>query len=164
MPISAQLIPEFKHEMAVARKMLERIPPSAFSWKPHEKSMTMGQLAAHLANIINKWLQAVLMEDELDLAAGFQRPKTDTVEEVLAVFDKAVKDAVQLLERQTDEHLLTKWTLKKEGQVVFELPRLAVIRSAVFNHIIHHRGQLSVYLRLQNVPLPPVYGPTADEG
>jgi uncharacterized damage-inducible protein DinB len=151
-----------QQEAATTRKMLERVPQAAFTWKPHEKSMALGQLAAHVANLFGTWLVASLSRDEFDLADSTPS-KAESVEAILEAFDRDVANAVELLKTGSDEGLFTIWRLKRGGQVLFELPRWVVVRSMVFNHIIHHRGQLSVYLRLQNVPLPPVYGPTADE-
>lgn len=162
MNITEMLLAELQQEAATTRKMLERVPQAAFSWKPHEKSMGLGQLAAHVANLFGTWLISSLSRDEYDLNDS-QPSKEENVEAILEAFDRHVASAVELLKTTSDEGLLTMWRLKRGGQVLFELPRWAVVRSMVFNHIIHHRGQLSVYLRLQNVPLPPVYGPTADE-
>ena len=153
---------ELQQEAATTRKMLERVPQDAFDWKPHEKSMTLGRLAAHVAGLHGTWLMTALTENEFDLADSLPL-KADTVPEILEAFDQDIARAVELLKTQTDEQMAAKWRLKRGGAVLFELPRWAVIRSMVINHIIHHRGQLSVYLRLRDVPLPPVYGPTADE-
>jgi uncharacterized damage-inducible protein DinB len=162
MNLNEMLLSELQQEAATTRKMLERVPQESFEWKPHEKSMALGQLAAHVANLFGAWLQSSLSEDEYDLAES--RPsKEESVAAILETFDRNVADAIEVLKKQADERFFTPWRLKRGGQVLFELPRWAVVRSMVINHIIHHRGQLSVYLRLQNVPLPPVYGPTADE-
>ena len=162
MKFTEMLLGELQQEAATTRKMLERVPQAAFTWKPHEKSMGLGQLAAHVANLFGTWLISSLSRDEFDLSESTPS-KAESVEAILEDFDRNIANAVELLKTVSDEQLFTKWSLKRGGQVLFELPRWAVIRSMVFNHIIHHRGQLSVYLRLQNVPLPPVYGPTADE-
>jgi uncharacterized damage-inducible protein DinB len=153
---------ELQHEAATTRKMLERVPQEAFSWKPHEKSMSLGQLAGHVANLHQTWLTTTLTEDEYDLNHS-QPLKADSVEEILQAFEQGIARAFELLAAQTDERLFTSWRLRKGDQVIFELPRWVVIRSMVINHIVHHRGQLSVYLRLRNVPLPAIYGPSADE-
>ena len=162
MKLTEMILGELKQEAATTRKMLERVPQDAFTWKPHEKSMGLGQLAAHVANLFGAWLRASLNEDEYNLADS--RPSgEENVEGILKAFDRNVMEAVEILKTLSDEGLFQAWRLKRGEQVLFELPRWVVIRSMVFNHIIHHRGQLSVYLRLRDVPLPPVYGPTADE-
>jgi uncharacterized damage-inducible protein DinB len=162
MNVTEMMLAEVRQEAATTRKMLERVPQDAFQWKPHEKSMMLGQLAAHVANLFGTWLQTSLTADEFDLSES--KPSgAKSVEEILETFDRDIAAAIQILKTKTDEGLSTPWRLKRGGQLLFEMPRWAVIRSMVLNHIIHHRGQLSVYLRLRNVPLPPVYGPTADE-
>ena len=162
MKLYEMIAAELQQETATTRKLLERVPQDSFAWKPHEKSMTLGQLAAHVANLHDKWLSATVAQDGFDLAES--KPlKAESVTEILESFDKSVSGAVELLRAQSDQGLFTTWRLKRGGQVLFELPRWAVLRAMVFNHIIHHRGQLSVYLRLLNVPLPSIYGPTADE-
>lgn len=162
MNLTEMLLAELQQEAATTRKMLERVPQAAFDWKPHEKSMGMGQLAAHVANLFGTWLIASLSRDEYDLSEG-KASGEETVEGILQAFDRHVLNATEVLRAGSNERLFNVWRLKRSGQVLFELPRWAVVRSMVLNHIIHHRGQLSVYLRLQNVSLPPVYGPTADE-
>lgn len=162
MNLSEMMAAELRQESATTRKMLERVPQDDFNWKPHEKSMSLGQLASHVANLHSTWLVSSLTQDEFDLADS--KPlKAESVAEILEAFDRNIVRALELLKAQTDEGMSTSWRLKRGGQVIFEIPRWAVFRSMVINHIIHHRGQLSVYLRLRNIPLPPVYGPTADE-
>ena len=153
---------ELQHEAATTRKLLERVPQDAFDWKPHEKSMSLGQLAAHVAGLHDTWLATTLTADEFDLTQSLPL-KAGSVPEILEAFDRSIAQAVELLKAQTEESLHTTWRLKRQGQLLFELPRWVVFRSMVVNHIIHHRGQLSVYLRLRNVPLPAMYGPSADE-
>jgi uncharacterized damage-inducible protein DinB len=162
MKLTEMILAELQQEAATTRKMLERVPQDSFGWKPHEKSMALGQLAAHVANLFGTWLQSSLTKDEFDLADS-KPSKEETVPAILEAFDRHISEAVEILKTQSDEGLFNIWRLKRGGQVLFEMPRWVVVRSMVINHIIHHRGQLSVYLRLQNVPLPPVYGPTADE-
>jgi uncharacterized damage-inducible protein DinB len=160
------LLPEFDHEMSVTRSLLERAPEADFDWKPHDKSWSLGVLAAHLANIPT-WSAVIVAQPELDMGDGESGPKTQalaTVREVLERFDRNVADARKLLTGSTDGEWLALWTFKKAGQVVFTLPRIAAFRSFVMNHSVHHRGQFSVYLRLRNVPVPAMYGPSADEG
>jgi uncharacterized damage-inducible protein DinB len=162
MNLTELILAELRQEAATTRKMLERVPDESFAWQPHEKSMTLGRLAAHVAGLHGTWLKTSLTQDEFDLADSLPL-KAESVSDILAAFDQNVSDAIEILQTQSDERLFTTWRLKRGGQVLFELPRWAVLRSMVINHIIHHRGQLSVYLRLLNVPLPSVYGPTADE-
>jgi uncharacterized damage-inducible protein DinB len=163
MNLSEPIIAELRHETATTRKMLERCPQDSLAWQPHEKSMTLGRLAAHIANL-PRLLIATLNEDEFDTNdLRAQSPPADNVSSILEAFDKTNSEALESLKTQSNERLLTPWRYRNGEQVIFEMPRLAVIRFVVLNHIIHHRGQLSVYLRLLNVPLPSVYGPTADE-
>ena len=164
MAITDALLPEFDHEMATTRRLLDRVPEARFSWKPHDKSMTLGQLAGHLANI-PFWCSATLNALVLDLDTIVDaRPKApESRGALLQEFDRKVTAARAQLVQTTDPELLAPWTLKKGEQEIFTMPRIAAIRSFVMNHSIHHRGQLSVYLRLNDVPIPPIYGPTADE-
>ena len=164
MSLCEPLAAELRHEAATTRRMLERVPEDRFGWKPHGKSMGLGRLAGHIAELPTLVAPA-LKQDELDFAAGSFQPFSPTsVAELLEKFDRNVDAAVNLLKDQTDERMQEKWRLRSGEQVFFELPRVAVVRSMVLNHVVHHRGQLSVYLRLLDVPLPSVYGPTADEG
>lgn len=163
MGLSDPIIAELKHEAATTRKLLERVPEAAFGWKPHEKSMPLGRLAGHVAELPGL-IPAIVAQDELDFASGDYKPFVATsAEELLETFDKAISKAMDLLETQTDEQLHKTWKLRSGDHVIINLPRAAVIRTLVLNHIVHHRGQLSVYLRLQDVPLPSIYGPSADE-
>ena len=163
MSLSEPIIAELQHEAATTRKLLERAPQDAFAWKPHEKSMTLGRLAGHIAELHSMFVP-VLTQDELDFGAGYYQPFTPAnVPELLEKFDKNVSDAVEVLKTPSDEHLLKTWRMRNGEHVFLEMPRLAAIRTMALNHITHHRGQLSVYLRLLNVPLPSIYGPSADE-
>jgi uncharacterized damage-inducible protein DinB len=165
MSILSSLLPEFDHEMGTTRRLLERVPESEFEWKPHDKSMSLGELADHLSSLTS-WTNTIMSSTRFDLASiGLERkPKNPASRAaVLARFDEKVAAARAELASKTDPELLASWTLKSGTQEVFTMPRLSAIRSFVLNHTIHHRGQLSVYLRLKNVPLPSIYGPTADE-
>ena len=165
MGLKDALLPEFDHEMATTRRLLERVPDGEFGWQPHEKSMTLGRLAAHIANL-PFWMSMTLETTvfELDsLPPDSQRHVPESQAAVLKDFDAKVGTARARLAAALDAELLTPWTLKKGGQEMFTMPRISALRGFVMNHIIHHRGQLSVYLRLKNVPVPPIYGPTADE-
>jgi len=165
MPLSRSLLAEIDHENPSTRKLIDLVPDSRFAWRPHAKSMTIGELAAHLASLPT-WFARVLDASELDLApvlgTKFEVPGTWRRADVLARFDANWKSAREALARATDDHLMQPWTLKKGGTILATLPRTAALRSFVLSHSIHHRGQLTVYLRLLDVPLPGIYGPTAD--
>ena len=166
MAIKDTLVPEYDHEMATTRRLLDRVPEADFGWKPHEKSMSLGQLSGHLANL-PLWCSATLTATSLDLDAlgdDTHRKVPSSRAALLKEFDETVSAARALLASSTDPELLAPWTLKRGDHEVFTLPRISAIRSFVLNHSIHHRGQLSVYLRLRNVAVPPIYGPTGDEG
>jgi len=165
MTIAQSLLPEYDHELATTRRVLERVPPAEFGWKPHARSMTLGQLAGHVANI-PFWLSATLNAPFYDVNAGDKEARLDppvSRELLLQQFDTKVKNARASLAKATDAEMMAPWALKQGDHEIFSLPRIAAIRSFVMNHMIHHRGQLSVYLRLKDVPVPPIYGPTADE-
>ena len=167
MKLSEQLLPEFDQEMAGARRTLERIPEDKFTWKPHDKSMTLGRLSTHLAEIPG-WVVHALETDQLDLAPPGAPPFQPTVaasrRDLLDLFDKNVAKARANITAAGDGDLLKPWSLLKGGQTMMTMPRLAVVRSFCLNHLIHHRAQLGVYLRLNGVPVPSIYGPSADEG
>lgn len=163
MSIAAQMLPEFEMECANTRKYLERVPEEEFDWKPHEKSMSLGALASHLAENPG-WAPYVLDQEELTLDLESYVPfAARTRKELLEVFDKNVKAALKALSGKSDDAMKASWRMKSGDQVVMEMPRMSVMRSVILNHTIHHRGQLSVYLRLKDVPLPAMYGPSADE-
>lgn len=157
------VLSELAHETGTTRRLLERVPAQRLAWSPHQKSMALGRLATHIAEIPG-WVGSIVDKDEFDIgASGYVPPSLSSVAEIVAMFDKNVAMATESLQRQDNQRLLANWQLKKNGQLVVQMPRLAMIRSFLMNHLIHHRGQLSVYLRLQDVPLPSIYGPTADE-
>jgi uncharacterized damage-inducible protein DinB len=166
MPINQALLPEFDHEMANTRKALERVPEDKFSWTPHAKSMTLGRLATHVAEL-TAWVITALESESFDFAppgAPPYKPKTaGSRAEILEIFDKNVAAARAAIGGAGDAQLMAPWTLLNGGKTVFSMPRIAVLRAMVMNHTIHHRGQLSVYLRLNDVPVPALYGPSADE-
>jgi uncharacterized damage-inducible protein DinB len=166
MAIRDALLPEFDMEMASTRKMLERVPVANLDFKPHDKSGSLGWLAWHVADL-PAWVVETVNKDELDFAPiGQPRPappKMESREQLLASFDKKVADARTAIAGVSDERLAGPWTLKAGGHTIFTMPRAAVLRSFVMNHLIHHRAQLGVYLRLNDVPVPGMYGPSADE-
>jgi uncharacterized damage-inducible protein DinB len=163
MPLKDALLAEFDHEIGTTRKLLERVPDDRLAWKPHEKSMTLGRLATHLASI-PRWAGLILNDTSFDLAAG-PPPEPDRTSgtAVLSLFDESRRQARAAMDKLDAEYHAT-WTLMRGGQEVFSIPRIAALRSFVLSHLIHHRGQLSVYLRLIDVPVPAIYGPSADEG
>jgi uncharacterized damage-inducible protein DinB len=165
MPIAESLLPEYDHELATTRRVLERVPEAEFAWKPHAKSMSLGQLAGHVANI-PFWLSMTMKAPFYDVQTGDKEASLDVPASkavLLKEFDAKVRTARASLASATDAEMMAPWTLKNGDHEVFTLPRVAAVRSFVMNHLIHHRGQLSVYLRLKDVPVPSIYGPTADE-
>jgi uncharacterized damage-inducible protein DinB len=158
------LLPEFDHEMASTRRVLARAPEPQFTWRPHEKSWTLASLATHLANI-PRWGVSVLKHNSYDLVRDAGEPPVAqaTLADVLALFDRHVAEARAALTDITEGELIVPWALKRDGVVMMSVPRIQAFKSFAVSHIVHHRGQLTVYLRLIGVPLPPIYGPTADE-
>jgi uncharacterized damage-inducible protein DinB len=163
MAIKDALLPEFDYEMATARKVIERVPEDKFGYQPHERSMSMGRLASHIAEMPT-WAVSGITLDSLDLAGGYTPFEPKTTAELLAAFDKNVAAAHDAIAGASDQTFLSNWSLKRGDATLMTMPKIAVVRSFVLNHVIHHRGQLSVYLRLNNVPVPSIYGPSADEG
>jgi uncharacterized damage-inducible protein DinB len=166
MALKDTMLPEFDHEMGTTRRLLERVPEADFAWKPHDKSFSLGNLAAHIANLPT-WVGYTMDSAFFDVASddpAARPPAPATVAELLQRFDANVKAARAKIDEQPDPAFFAPWSLKNGAHEVFTMPKAAVLRSFVMNHLIHHRGQLSVYLRLRNVPLPSIYGPTADEG
>ena len=162
--IAGTLITEMQHAAEATRKCLERVPAEKFGWKPHEKSMEMGRLATHIAEMFG-WTGPTLQHSELDFSKMDYKPfEPQANADLLEFFDKQVEEAVGVLKQTPDEVFLENWTLRNGENVYFTLPKIAVMRDFVMNHIIHHRGQLTVYLRLNDIPVPPIYGPSADEG
>lgn len=154
---------ELKHEAAGTKKILSAIPEDKFDWKPHEKSMSLGRLACHVAEL-PQWVRIILEQDVYNMVPGsFNRLTASSIEDLLKQFEKCIQEAADILLVTTDEQFQTKWIFAKNGMTVYELPRKTAIRQMVLNHIIHHRAQLTVYLRLLEVPVPGLYGPSADE-
>jgi uncharacterized damage-inducible protein DinB len=166
MPINEYILPEFDQEMGSTRKMLEHVPDSRFDFKPHTKSWNLQQLATHLS-LLPSWGVVTLNQDSIDIAPPgqppYQPPMAGSQKELLDSFDKNVKDARAAIAAATDETFFKPWSLLKGGQTLMTMPKAAVLRSFVINHIIHHRAQLGVYLRLLDIPVPGMYGPSADE-
>ena len=166
MALKDALLPEFDQEMAATRKTLERVPEAKFSWKPHTKSGTMGWLANHVATLPD-WAVQTIKKDSLDFSPDGKPytppPLPKSTKELVDIFDKGVKEARAALENASDANLNAPWTLLQTGKTIFTMPRSVCLRSFVMNHIIHHRAQLGVYLRLNDIAVPAIYGPSADE-
>lgn len=162
MSLNTALLSELGFESENTRKILLRIPNESLGWRPHEKSMSLVQLARHIA-WLPSWVKLAITQTEHDLASGFVFPEIKETSDLLELFEEKITEAKRLLEDVSEETLNEMWTLRVGEHVVFKLPKKAVIRSVCFNHSYHHRGQLTVYLRLLGVPLPNIYGPTADE-
>lgn len=167
MPIRDAMLAEFDHEMISTRQTLERVPEGKGDWAPHEKSMKMGRLAGHLAEL-SGWGATIINQDELDFRPVGAPPTQPFVmtsrQQLMETFDKKVTEARAAIAAASDEHLMKTWTLLGGGKTIMAMPRITFLRSFFMNHIIHHRAQLGVYLRMNNVPVPSVYGPSADEG
>jgi len=163
MAIKDGLLAEYDHEMGTTRKLLERVPDDKLAWQPHAKSMSLAGLATHLTNLPN-WGATILNDLSFDLAEAppVLQPKRSRAE-ILDAFDAAAKQTRAALDK-TDAELMAPWSLRRSGHEVFTMPRVAAFRTFVLYHVVHHRGQLSVYLRLNDVPVPAIYGPSADEG
>lgn len=162
MSISERLLPEFDQEMAGVRRTLERVPDDRLDWQPHPKSMTMGQLAQHLA-MLPTWMAPILKTDEVDVASLEQPAKFTSRAPMLEAFDRGVAEAREALSAASDERLLGAWSARYGEHPIFSGTRLAALRAHGFSHSIHHRAQLGVYLRLNDLPVPALYGPSADE-
>jgi len=161
MPYSEMLLPEFDEEMHNTRKLLECVPDGKFDYQPHPKSMTLGQLATHVADL--GWAFMTLDRDVLDLQPDFKPHLATSTAELLQIFDKSVAQVREKIAAASDEDWRKIWTFKYAGKTMLQMPRSKVIRSTVMNHLIHHRGQLGVYLRLNEVAFPGMYGPSADD-
>lgn len=166
MSYAATLLPEFDHEMANTRKVLERIPNDKLDWRAHSKSNTIGWNANHLADLPG-WSVSIVTEPGYDFAPvggkPYQMPALKSRDEIVAMFDRNVASARAAIAQLKDEALNDGWTLRGGDRIIFTMPRVAVLRSFLMNHIIHHRAILSVYLRLNDIPVPALYGPSGDE-
>ena len=166
MTIAQSILPEYDQEIVATRGVLERVPAERVAWRPHERSWSLGDLSLHVANLPS-WLRITLETEELDLqppdGPGFQGVTFESPAATLAHFERHAAEGRAALAATADARLAEPWSLKLGGKVKFTMPRSACVRMFVLNHLIHHRGQLTVYLRLCGVPLPSIYGPTADE-
>jgi uncharacterized damage-inducible protein DinB len=161
MPVIDAILMELEQEAKTTRRVLERVPQDKLGWKPHEKSFTLGQLAMHIAGG-QKQIAKMAAEDVFELG-NFGPPEVNSREEILEALDEGTASAKNTLQKLDDAKLRSTWTLKKNGKTLMAVPRIGFIRSIMMNHIYHHRGQLSVYLRLLDVAVPSIYGPSADE-
>ncbi|MEZ5404247.1 MAG: DinB family protein [Bryobacteraceae bacterium] len=166
MSISQSLLPEFDQEMATTRKVVERVPAN-LDYKPHEKSMTMGQLMGHVVDMVG-WTAPTVGGDYFDVnppgGEPYKSKEFASAADAVKAFDEYAAAARKAIEGCSDADFMKQWELRSQGKALFAMPKIVCIRSFVMNHIIHHRGQLSVYLQLNNVPVPAIYGPSADEG
>ena len=163
MTISETLLPQWDYETSQLRKTLVRVPVDKFNYKPHPKSWTMLELATHLTQL-PVWAKMTVETNELDLSIPFERdPLAQTSEELIATLDKNLAAAHDAIASATDEQMRSMWTLKMGDHVIMSMPKIAVIRGMVLSHFIHHRGELCVYFRLNDIPVPALYGPSADE-
>lgn len=162
MSISQTLLPEYDQEMTNTRKLLERVPDDKLEYQPHPKSMKLGRLATHIAELPS-WAKQTLESELLEMEPGFQPHIAASREELLSLFDKGATEARAAIVAASDNDWQKMWTFKFGGQTIMSMPRTAVVRGVVMNHLIHHRAQLGVYLRLNNVEIPGMYGPSADE-
>ncbi len=156
---------ELKFEGASTRKLLERVPFEDPKWHPHEKSRNIDQLAKHVANIYN-WIPVIISKDEVDFSKGSPfaaLPELKSNEDLVSFYDQALSNATNALENTSDEELAKTFVMRNGEHVVMSFPKAAAIRNLSFNHLVHHRGQLGVYLRLLDIPIPGMYGPSADE-
>lgn len=162
MPFSETLLPEFEEEMKNTRKLLECVPDDKFEYQPHAKSMKLGRLATHVAEIPS-WTVFTIDQDVLDMQPGHQPSLAKSRAELLETFDKGVADARKRIQSTNDADWQKNWTFKYAGKPIMSNPRSTIMRSVIMNHLVHHRAQLGVFLRLNNVAIPGMYGPSADE-
>jgi uncharacterized damage-inducible protein DinB len=162
MPFSETLLPEFEEEMKNTRKLLECVPDDKFDYQPHAKSMKLGRLATHVAEMPS-WTVFTIDQDVLDMQPGHEPNQAKSRAELLEMFDKGVADARQRIQGTSDGHWQKTWTFKYAGKPIMSSPRSTIMRSVIMNHLVHHRAQLGVFLRLNDVAIPGMYGPSADE-
>jgi uncharacterized damage-inducible protein DinB len=157
------MLNEFREEVAITKRALERVPTDKLTWKPHSKSMSLGQLAWHVATIPGGIARIAQLESFDVLTGSFVQPCPKSVDEILTAYEQSVRDADQFLQGMTDQQAKQNWRLMRGDRELSNGPRIGIVRTIMLNHWYHHRGQLSVYLRLLEVPLPVTYGPSADE-
>jgi len=161
--LTESLLQEFERESATTRRVLERVPQDRLTWKPHAKSMSLGTLALHIASgpgVLSQWA----LQDQTEASGDFTPPEATSTSAVLAAHDEGVITTKAALSKLGDAGLMQDWKLTtKDGTTIMGMPKVALVRSVILNHMYHHRGQLSVYLRLLDVPVPSIYGPSADE-
>jgi uncharacterized damage-inducible protein DinB len=162
MSIVQPLVDELVQEGATTRRLLQRVPQEQFAWKPHAKAKSLGQLATHIASVQGN-LATMLQGSSAEAGSAGAEVVPATTDELLAHFDANLEKAKTMLSKIADDDLPSKWSMTREGKTMITMPKIAVIRTIILNHIYHHRGQLSTYLRILDVPLPSIYGPTADE-
>ncbi|HEY8180906.1 MAG TPA: hypothetical protein VII32_01610 [Thermoanaerobaculia bacterium] len=163
MKLTDMFLGQLEREVPITRRALERVPPDRAQWKPHPKSMSLGSLASLIASMPS-WIATMIEKDELDIGAGEGASKpTSTNRELIELLDKSIDTARRALSKTNDEHLMTKWKLRFGDRILSEAPRYVMINGAVLMHLAHHRGQLTVYLRLNDIKVPVIYGATADE-
>lgn len=163
MNIRESFLAELKAEEKSTKKLLERIPQEHLTWKPHEKSFSLGRLASHIAELPG-WISTILDSDELDFAkANYTAPVINTPDDIVKLHNENIEKAISSLEKASDEEFSKNWTMRNGDMIYFTRPKDEVIKSFSYSHLYHHRGQLTVYLRLLDIPLPGVFGPTADE-
>ena len=156
------ILMEFEQEANTTRRVLERVPGDKLGWKPHEKSMSLGQLALHVANTPGD-VAEIASVDEVEVPDFSDFPTVSSTQELMSAYDESLKKARELLDGLDDQSAMSTWRAMKDGQELMAVPRMGVVRSIMLNHWYHHRGQLSVYLRLLDIPVPSIYGPSADE-
>lgn len=162
-PMCEAMLGEVQQEAATTRRVLERVPEDKLTWQPHKKSMTLGQLAMHIATVPGG-IAKISQSDDFDVSqANFGPPQPKSLGEIFAAHDESVRAAEDVLRKMTEEKARATWTMRRGADKIFAMPRLGLLRTIMLNHWYHHRGQLSVYLRLLDVPLPSIYGPSADE-
>ena len=162
MPKMDALVMELDRECATTRRLLERIPSDRLDWRPHAKSTPLGKLGNHIASLPGRFAEA-LLSDGMDISKFVPPPEPKSAADLVKTLDDGLAKAKQIFAAMGDDEAMANWTLSLAGKEILGMPRIALVRTLILNHSIHHRGQLSVYLRLLDVPLPPIYGPTADE-
>jgi uncharacterized damage-inducible protein DinB len=161
MTLADSVLVELDQEAQTTKRVLDRIPEDKLAWRPHPRSRSLGQLALHIASAPGN-VAALAMQDSVE-APNFSQPEPKSRQEVLDTFSKSLESAKDTLKKMDDVRLTSMWTLTKNGKTLMSVPRIGFLRSILMNHVYHHRGQLSVYLRMLDVPVPSIYGPSADE-